>query len=232
MSKKYYAVSTVLTLTIMSATARAAIVPFTENFAANNANWRDAGAVNPASWNAAGGPDGSSHVSATYSFANNGPSSDQSIFRGHASFGSSGGAFVGNWIADGATGFSVWVRHDAPIPMNFFSRYAKPFSAGAVSFEFAPVLPNTWTKLEFSLAFGTSNLILEGAPTLPFYNTVFSDIQDVQIGVRTPDSLAFTTGSYSFSIDQVSLLPEPGTAALMGFAMTTLIRRRRRARVI
>ncbi|HWL92622.1 MAG TPA: hypothetical protein VNT79_03735 [Phycisphaerae bacterium] len=212
--------------------APAALVPFTEHFPADEANWRDAAGINEATWLSAGGPTNDSYVATDHSFSANPADSFQSIFRGHDAYDSSGDAFVGNWLADGATGFSAWVRHDAPLPLNFFARYAKPMSAGAASFEVVPVLPDTWTQLTFNLAFGTSNLILEGPPSPAFYNSVFSDIHDVQIGVQTPSALAGTADSYTFGLDRVSLLPEPASVGLIAVAFVALIRPRRQRGII
>lgn len=220
--------SCALVVAAQTAVSSAALVPFTENFTANSANWRMADQVTPMAWSPAGGPGGSSFASGNYSFANNLAGTDQSILRGHNSFGASGGAFVGNWLTDGVTGFSFWFRHDAPVPVQVFSRYAKPFSAGAVSFDPAPIQPNTWTKLTFSLAFGSPTLVLEGFPNLATYNNVFSDVQDLQIGIRTPAGIAQTAPSYRFDIDQVSILPEPASAVLCGAAFVALVLGRRR----
>lgn len=209
----------VLALTAVSSQARAAIVPFTENFATNAADWRQADGTTALSWNALGGPDASSYASAPFSFLNQGPGARPAILRAHDEYGtggSSGGAFVGNWLAEGVTGFSTWVRHNAPVPLSFYVRYADPNnSPAAASFEFAPILPNTWTKLTFNIAFGTPNLFLEGPPSLSFYNQIFDSIGHVQIGAETPGELAGNPLTYTFDVDQPTLLPEPATASFV-----------------
>ncbi|MBX3396585.1 MAG: PEP-CTERM sorting domain-containing protein [Phycisphaerae bacterium] len=224
----FFGISCAFAMAARTAVSSAALVPFTENFTADSANWRMADQVTPLAWSPNGGPGGSSFASGNFSFANNLAGTDQSILRGHNSFGASGGAFVGNWLTDGVTDFSFWFRHDAPVPVQVFSRYAKPFSAGAVSFDVTPVQPNTWTKLTFNLSFGSSTLVLEGFPNLATYNNVFSDVQDLQIGIRTPAGIAQTTPSYRFDIDQVSILPEPASAFLCCTALAALLTRRRR----
>ena len=153
------------------------------------------------------------------------------MIRAHDEYGasgSSGGAYVGNWLSEGVTGFSPWVRHNAPMPLNFYVRYADPTnSPAAASLEFVPVLPNAWTKLTFSIAFGTPNLFLEGPPSLVFYNNIFDSIGHIQIGAETPAGLAGNPGVFTFDVDQPTLLPEPTTAALLGFTGVGLLLGRR-----
>ena len=214
-----------------SQTAPAAVVPFTEHFPGGPADWRQADQLTDLNWLAAGGPDGSSYASGAFSFVDQGPGARPAILRAHDEFGPSGssnGAFVGNWLADGVTGFAAWVRHDAPAPLNFFARYANPNnSPAAASLEFVPVLPNTWTELTFDIAFGTPNLFLEGPPTPQFYNQIFSDIGHVQIGAEVPDVLAGNPLTFTFDIDQVRLIPEPAAASLVACAVMLLCVRRK-----
>src|SRR5687767_4199334 len=78
--------------------AAGTIVPFTENFSSDAANWYDSGATAPVDWLAAGGPDGSSHVSTTFNFVDQTPglpfpNNAVNLFRAQDEFDSSGGAF-------------------------------------------------------------------------------------------------------------------------------------------
>jgi hypothetical protein len=230
---RMFKVASVIVITLVSAAslASAAIVPYTENFAASASDWRQADGTIDLAWNAAGGPDASSYGSSSFSFVNQAAGARPAIVRAHDEYGTSGasgGAFVGNWLAEGVTGFSTWVRHNAPVPLNFYARYADPSnSPGAASLEFVPVLPNTWTKLTFNIAFGTPNLFLEGPPTLALYNNVFDSIGHVQIGAETPAALAGNPGVFTFDVDQPTLLPEPTTAALLALAGAGLLLRPR-----
>lgn len=214
----------------LAAPVQAVIVPFTENFASGPADWRQADGTNNLNWQAAGGPDGSSYASGPLSFQPFGPGEQPAILRAHDEYGasgSSGGAFVGDWIAAGATGFSAWVRHNATAPLTFYARYASPANfPGAASVQFAPVLPNTWTQLNFNLAFGTANLFLEGPTTPLFYNSVFSNIGHVQIGAQVPAGLAGSPQVFTFDVDGVALVPEPAAALLVFLGAATLVRRR------
>ncbi len=220
-----------IALSASAGVASAALVPFTENFAAGPSDWRQADGITDLNWLPAGGPDGSSYGSGLFSFVAQGPGAQPAILRAHDEYGAagaSGGAFVGNWLADGATGFSAWVRHSAPMPLTFYARYASPTnSPGAASVQFAPVLPNTWTQLTFDLAFGTPNLFLEGAPSQTLYNSVFSNIGHVQIGAQVPDQLAGSPLTFSFDVDGVSLIPEPATASLVLLVAGAMLTRRR-----
>ncbi len=212
-----------------AASAQATLVPFTENFTSGPADWRQANGTTDLAWNAAGGPAGSSYASAAFNFQAQAPDAQSLVIRAHDEYGSSGGAFVGNWLADGVDGFSVWVRHNTPMPLTYFVRYASPVNfPGAASVQFVPVLPNTWTQLNFNIAFGDPNLTLEGPPTPAFFNSVFSNIGHVQVGVVTPAALAGSATNYAFDIDQPSIVPEPASIALVGLASCGILLRRRR----
>ena len=126
--------------------------PFTEDFSSNSANWRDVTGLASVDWNAAGGPDGGAFASTTLNFAALNANDGPPLFRAQDEFNSSGGAFVGDWVGNDITGFSAFVRHDAPVPINFFARFASPAnSPGAIKVFFIPVAPNTWTSLNLTL---------------------------------------------------------------------------------
>lgn len=202
----------------------ATVVPFTENFAADAANWREGTGVTDATWNASGGPDGSSYVSSTGSFANNNPGDTPIFLRGHDTFNSSGGAFVGDWLADGVTAFSVYVRHDAPLPLTYFVRFAKPANfPAAVGVEFVPVLPNTWTRIDLAIFEGNPEFV--NFETSDF-QTIFSGIGKLQIGVMVPDQLAGSPQTFTFGFDQIAIVPEPSAAAAVSLLALAALRRR------
>ncbi len=114
--------------------SRAAIVPFTEDFNRNAANWFDLTGANLLDWMGAGGRDGGPFVSTLHNFVNANPEDPIVLFRGHDKFDSSGDAFVGDWLADGVSEFSFFFRHDAIVPVTLFVRFASSMNfPGAVA---------------------------------------------------------------------------------------------------
>lgn len=208
---------------ITTGSSFAAVVPFTETFAADGANWRNS-TSNPVTWSASGGDGGSAYVSGPFNFVNNVANDTPVILRGQSNFNSSGGALFGNWIADGVTSFSIAVRHNASGPLTFFSRFASPAAfPGAVAVNYAPVMPNTWTTLTFPINAANPQFIsFEGAD----FNTVFSNVGRVQVGVSVPASMAGVDQVFAFDLDTVSLVPTPGALALLGLAGVFARRRR------
>jgi hypothetical protein len=182
------------------AEARAVTVPFTEEFQNDSANWRNNNSITPLTWNAGGGPDGSTYASATFNFAGSGAGGTPAIIRGHDEFNSSGGAFVGNWITSSVAGFGVYVRHNTGVPLTFFVRFADPVNfPGAVKVVSTPVASGQWTSIQFPIP--DPDFVYEGPP----FPDVFDNIGHVQIGVIVPSSLAGVNQDFAFDIDKVSL---------------------------
>jgi len=225
----------------VAAPARAATVPFTETFATDNSDWLNAtenGDV-PAGFQAAGGPDGGSHAEGTFNFQGLTPESRSPvIFRARqldlgegVVITASDGNLFGDWIDDGVKKLTAQVRHDAPLPLSFFARFAGPNNfPGAVAVSFAPVLPNTWTQLEFNINQGNPQFF--GFPESSF-ESVFPNIGRLQLGVSLPPALLGVDRTVTFGLDNVSVLstPEPGSAALLLAAVAGAagMRTRRRA---
>lgn len=203
----------------------AATTIFTEDFA-DSANWLTGSFTAPTEV-AAGGPDGSSYVSLDAAFADVGQGT---IYRGHDGFNASGDAFVGDWIANEYQQLTAFVRHSAPVPLGYFARLATPNNfpaAGVVSF--MPVQPNTWTPITFGITRNSPQIVtFEGSD----YDTVFSNIGNVQLAISVPDGLEADTRVFSFDLDKVALVgvPEPNTALLLsiGGLATAGFRRRKR----
>lgn len=217
-------VSSILALLALSGTAMAATVPFTEHFASSASSWRDAAGAVDLAWVPVGGPDASSYASGTFNFQASVVNDTPVLFRGQNNYNSSGGAFVGNWITDGVTLVTAQVRHNAPVPLNFFGRFASPFGfPGAVAVDFVPVAPGQWQTITFAINPASPQFI--SFETSDF-NTVFSNIGRVQFGVSVPAAMAGVNQSFTFDVDQVSIVPAPGALALLGLGM--LARRRRR----
>ena len=201
----------------------ATTVPFTESFPADAANWRNDAGVSTATWTSNGGADGGGFISDAFSFANSVVNDTPVLLRGQSDFNSSGNNFFGNWISDGVTEFRVQIKHDAPLPLNFFARFASPAAfPGAVGLGFAPILPNTWTELVIPINPANPQFIsFEGTD----FNTVFSNIGRIQVGVSVPAGLAGDPATYNFSIDQVTITPEPASLALLALSVLALRRR-------
>lgn len=206
--------------------ASAATVPFTETFSADAANWRDAGGGSLATWIAAGGPDNSPYITqgTNVNNANNGV---VVAVRASGAFGSSGGAFSGDWITEGVSAFSFAVRHNAPSPLNVAARFASAANfPGAVAISFVPALPNTWTTVSFLIDPSNPEFVSFGGSN---FAGVFSSISNIQLSYSVPAGLEGSGTAIQFDADNVSIVPAPGAAALLIGGLGMLSRRRRRA---
>ena len=161
--------------------ALAATVPFTEEFQMDAANWYDGAGSSELPWAPSGGPDGSGHVFAALSLVAASEGDTPVLFRAQDKWGSSGGAFEGDWIADSVLRFSCLVRHDAPFPLTFFVRFSSPANfPGAIAVNFAPVLPESWTRIDIDIDPANPQFVsFEGSD----FTTVFSNVGHIQIGV-------------------------------------------------
>lgn len=208
--------------------AQAITVPYTEHFSVTNANWRPNSNATFATFNAAGGPDGSGYVSGTYNFLGNVEGDSLIVHRANAADNASGGNFSGNWIAAGGRRLSAFVRHNAPEPVEYFLRATGiPAFPAYVITNPAPVAPNTWTLIEFVVNAQNPNTLDEGGD----FTTIFSDLRRLQFGIFTPASVEAVDFSYTFDLDQVTVnVPEPAslTIALLALGSVCTLRRRNR----
>jgi hypothetical protein len=198
----------------MPVAIHAATVPFTEDFTSSASNWADNSAMNLLNYVASGGPDSGSYASASTALAG----TSMVLFRAQDEFNSSGHALEGNWIADGAGEFSAFVRHNAPVPLNYFARFSDTDNfPGGTAVKFSPVMPGTWTPLKFAINPGNPEFVtFEGTS----FATVFSNVGHVQLGVNVPAALAGGSTQFTFDLDKASLaaqVPEP--TALVAFAV-------------
>jgi hypothetical protein len=202
--------------------AFAAVVPFTETFASPAANWSSAAApFTPLNYLPTGGPDGSGYGSAPFTFATTAVGSQPLLFRGQSNFNSSGNAFVGNWIAEGVTGFSFSVRHNATVPIDFFARFGPAAGPGAVALAMPSAQPNAWTTYTVAIDPSTP-FIYEGTT----FASTFTNIARVQVGLTVGAN--FVDQNITFDIDNVQIVPAPGAASLLGLGALAGLRRRRR----
>ena len=200
-------------------TGLAAPTVVTEDFA-DNANWLS-GSFGSLTLVATGGPDNGSYVSHDAAFRDIGQGT---IYRGHDDFDASGDAFVGNWIAEQYAELSMFVRHSAPVAVNYFVRLAAPSNfpaAGVVSF--VPVMPDVWTELGFDVSSDSHQFTtFEGSD----FDTVFSNVGNLQIAVSVPAGFESDSAQFTFDLDKVSLasVPEPTSLVLLvgGLLVTCL----------
>lgn len=213
--------------------AQAATVPFTETFAADNANWSIGSSTvyAPATWNATGGPSGGTFISRLGS-GTGGPFSGPTIFRGQDNFNSSGDAFVGDWIADGVGTFSVDFFHDHSSPLNVSVRFANALNdPGASSVNFL-VDPSEWTTLTISIVDSASSFQTYGSlgtvPDSTSFNTIFSSVGNIQLSLPTGTDLPAVT--FGIANPTIAPVPEPGTWAALGAAAVAGLAMRLRRR--
>ena len=203
----------------LASPASALTVPFTETFATDASGWLNA-TSGSLTWVASGGPDGSSYVESTFGSIND-PGTVQ--FRGNISNFASGGAFAGDWV-NAVNFLSADVIHDAPVPVSFFFRITTgvnfPAHAGVVV---VPVLPNVWTNIGVAIS-STNPLLVSEFGT---FEDTFNAVTNVQVGVSVP--VAFENVPFTYGLDNVQIVPEPGTASLLSLGLAGLAIRRRSA---
>lgn len=227
--------SVVATVTAVSATAAAftfissasaAILGFNESFVTGSANWRNSNGATDLAWFATGGPGGLAYASSTFNLSSTTVGGfPPTVIRAHASYGSSAGGYVGNWIAEGATGVTFLFRHDLSEAVTVTGRFATPTNApGASAIANTVVLPNTWTLVTFDLREGSPDIISLGGGT---YQAIFSNIGNLQFGFTVPAMLAGQNIDGHFDITDFNIVPAPGACTLLGLAALGGRRRRR-----
>jgi hypothetical protein len=210
-SKWFSACVAAATFGLVSTAAQAVTVPFTETFETNNAGWVYATST-PAIWQATGGVDNGPSISGTA--APSGTGFGAIVFRGNDANNASGDAFVGNWISGGVKQFSAYVHHDAPVPVNFYFRLDRGSGAAGSSNVFAPVPPNTWTKLTLPIEVGSfesfgAAVNVVGSDLNAQFNYVFSSIANIQIVTSTIQESGVIGNAFTFGLDSVAVVPEP-----------------------
>ena len=204
------------------------VLPFTENFEVSSSSWLNGSSQVPV-YSAGGGVGGTGFIftSGTIDTSGFGPI----IFRGNNAAGASGGAFVGNWILAGVTEFRAFVWHDGPVALNFYARFDKGAGSAASSNNFL-VAPSTWTQISIPIldSLGTSGQIFQsyGAAGPSGFNAIFSDIKNIQMALGAAQDPSTYGQTYTVGLDAVSVIPEPGTAWLLGLGLVFSLARRRR----
>jgi len=208
-----------------AASAKALIVPFTEDFSTSNSNWLN-GTNAPAAWSPTGGVDGGGYISAPGAISAGGFGTI--VFRGNAAADASGDAFVGNWISGGVSTFSAYVSHDASLALNFYARLDAGAGRAGSSIDFS-VAPGNWFQLNIPIAESSFQSYGAAGTGAAAFNSVFSSILNVQIALSSTQDPGTAGQTYNISLDRVSSVPEPGTLSLVTLAALALFAMRYRA---
>jgi hypothetical protein len=213
-------------LALACATAAPAVfVGATEGFDSGPANWSNAANNAFLDWFASGGPDGSAYASGLFDFSATAVGDTPVILRARGANNASGGIFTGDWIAAGITELRFSIRHDGPAPVTIFTRFANPANTpGATAISFVPVFSNTWTEVSVLISpMNPAFVTFEGSD----FNTIFSNIGNLQFGVSVDETLAGLSTPVRFDIDNVRVVPAPAGLALFGVFCAGSLQRRR-----
>ena len=190
-----------------------AVTDFTEAFSSSSQNWRMTDSVTPLVWVPTGGPAGSVDAYASNTNVNFiGLTAGQSrlAIRGHSSFGSSDGAFVGNWLTSGVYAFSIDVRHHLGVPAMVGLRLAAAANSPGASIEPGTVLPSgEWGTLVVPIDPANPGFISFGAGS---FTSVFSSIGNIQVLLYAPTGFGGAAGPFVFDIDNAAI-HRPGAGA-------------------
>ncbi len=212
---------------LVTATAMAQSVVFTESFSTDTANWATAGVLQPG-YQSSGGGDGGGYIESelltfdgNFSSSFGGPATAV-LFRARDEFDSSGDALFGDWVDQQYVGLSFSIRHNAPLPMQFFARIASSNNQNGASVANGQVvLPNVWTEVVLDASRGSGEIISFGAAAgqPDSYGFVFSNIGRVQISGFEPFGLTDSQSQADllFELDNVQLhaVPEPTSLVLV-----------------
>jgi hypothetical protein len=204
----------ILLIALIAATtsAKALIVPFTEDFSTGASNWLNGSSAAP-TWSATGGVDSGGYISAPGAISAGGFGTI--VFRGNGAADASGDAFVGNWISGGVSTFSAYVSHDAPVALNFYARLDAGAGRAGSSVDFS-VPVGSWFQLNVPIVDAPTSFQSYGAGT---FSTVFNNILNVQIALSSTQDASTAGQTYNVSLDQVATVPEPASSALLGLGM-------------
>jgi hypothetical protein len=227
-----------LQLVVFTGEARAVTFGYTESFDANDAGWRGRTTSQILDFAATGGVENSGNVShpstptadspAGSLVMNPNPMAAQGLIIFRAGGSASGGAFTGNWLTSGISRVQAYLDHDfAAQDMDFYVRLSRAPGQAAVFFGDTLVDANSGlTLVNFEIS--PDNFSQAGTADYP---TVLSSVADFQFGALLHNPVAVDQQGLDvdFSLDGVSLVPEPASLLLAvgALAAATCVRRRR-----
>jgi hypothetical protein len=226
--------ATLVLAVVVAERASALTVPYTEHFGTDVAGWtKDSANLMPATFEATGGPDGSSWASVQHNyfgFVEPFPGAGPLVLRANDSNNASGDAFVGNWTAGDVLQVSAWVYQETGVDLTFYLRLTTPAGfPGAVFLNPTTVPTATWTQLFFEIATTTPPCTTESPPMQPSTcPPTLANVGNLQFGTSAPAALVSQDQAFRIGVDQVTITPEPGTSALLGTALVALAWRGRR----
>lgn len=208
-----------------------AVTNYIETFNSGANGWQT-GALTAPTYHSTGGIANSGYISNTSTFTSAASGSFgapplQILFRGNNDVDASGDAFVGNWISDGVLGLSITFRHNYTSPLAFYARLdaGSGRAASVAPTVSGNVAPNTWTTVTIPLSNGNPPFLSYGGGN---FSNVFSNLQNVQLGLYVPASTTFT--DLKMDIDNVAIVvPEPASLGLIALGGVGALIRRRRA---
>ncbi|WAC21487.1 PEP-CTERM sorting domain-containing protein [Luteolibacter sp. SL250] len=214
----------------LSGGSASAVTAFTETFNTNASGWLTGNSVAP-TYSATGGVGNSGYISFTSTFTSgaSGPFGApplQTLIRGNASADASGDAFAGNWITSGVTTMTVAVRHNYNQTLNLYARLdaGGGNAASLASTASYAVASDTWTTITIPITNSNPPFLSYGGGD---FNSVFGNIQNVQLGFYLPANTTFT--DFRIDVDNVSVaVPEPASLGLLAVAGAGIVLRRRR----
>jgi|GEM_PF-390556 len=196
----------IITAGLWSAQMAAGATNFTERFDSSEENWLASDSVTPLTWLSTGGPDGSgdAFVRATnINFQAASAGSTVIFARGHDSFGSSGGAFTGDWVAGDVKLFSFDVRHALGTPVVMAARIASAANfPGTFAATPSLVPPDEWVTITIPIHPDNAGFTSFGGGS---FAGNFGNVGNIQLALLTPDALAGNPGSYTVDVDNVSI---------------------------
>lgn len=226
--------SLLLVVAACCSASAANVAPYTELFSSSNSLWtQNSNAA--ANWFSSGGVGGITDGYITTLF--NVPTTASGtpvIARATGSNNPSDGHFIGSYADITTISFSV--KSDATFAVPIALRLGGAMGGVAITIDGGLLQPGSdWTTFTFELSPTNSKIIsyegTPGADNAAKFATATSNVANLQVflNLSEPGYVPPTTAtSVTFSVDSVTVVPEPTSAMLIGLGVPTLILMRRR----